>query len=81
MALTLTQVDALLDAAYVASANDQLSFRTPGGHEVVFHTLQARTAYIDWLEGKRRELIDEAAAASGDPASAAPVVSFQEPCP
>ena len=65
MALTLAQIDALLDAAYAAINVGELSFTGPGGRQTVFHSLDTFQRWIDWLEGKRQKLQDEADAASG----------------
>ena len=81
MPLKLAEIDELLAAAYAAINVGELSFTAAGGRQVAFHSLDAFTRYIDWLERGRAQVVGEAAAASGDPASAAPVVRFQEARP
>jgi len=76
-AMSLEQIDALLTAAYAAINVGELSFAVPNGRTVTFHSLDALTRYIDWLERKRREAVDQAAAAASN-SGYAPKVRFQE---
>jgi len=71
MPMTLAQIDVLLEAAYAAINVGELSFTAPGGRETTFHSLDAFQRWIDWLEGRRKEVLALPASEGGATVSGA----------
>ncbi len=76
MALTLSQVQTQLQAAWDAINAGELSF-TVQGRTTQYHSLGEMQRHIDWLEGKERDLIKAASAAAGT-GGYSPVVEYGE---
>jgi hypothetical protein len=64
MALTLTQVQTRLTAAWEAVELGQLELEV-NGRQIRFHSLEALQKHIDWLRGLEVELQEAAEADSG----------------
>jgi hypothetical protein len=79
MPLTLVQIDAKLTAAYAALdaiVSGQESSFSVNNRSAEFHSPDALRRHIDWLEGKRAELVEESGLSGGS--VSAPVVRYQE---
>ncbi len=77
MPITLSQVQTQLTAAWNAINLGERSYQTPGGDQVVFHSLDEFQRHIDWLRKLEADLTSQAALTAGN--ESAPVGVFQEP--